>query len=89
MILKTPEDIGAFIKERRNTLGLTQEELARRCEMSRKWVVEIEKGKPGAALGQVLRAIRVLGLCLYSTNPRSIPRPIIDLNQYIDSFKRR
>ena len=49
-------DIGLIIRERRRKLGLDQGELARRIKVSRQWVLEVEKGKPRAKIGFVLRA---------------------------------
>jgi HTH-type transcriptional regulator/antitoxin HipB len=64
MILRTPKDIGAAIRNRRLELGLGQRTLAARVGVSRQWIVEIEGGKPGAALGLVLRTLDALGLRL-------------------------
>jgi HTH-type transcriptional regulator/antitoxin HipB len=95
MILKTPEDVGALIKEKRNALGLDQETLARQSGTSRKWIVEIEKGKSGAAMGLVLRTLRVLGISLQSlessskTSSHASAPPAINLDDVIDSLKRR
>jgi HTH-type transcriptional regulator / antitoxin HipB len=60
--LRTPKDVGALIKSRRKAIGLGQADLAQRVGASRLWVSEIEKGKPGAGLGLVLRTLSVLGL---------------------------
>ena len=60
--LRTPADIGALIKDRRRTLGLDQAELATRIGVGRLWVNQVERGKPGASLGLVLRALAVVGL---------------------------
>ena len=38
------EDIGKFIKEKRLSLNMTQQELAEKAELSRSYLVEIEKG---------------------------------------------
>jgi HTH-type transcriptional regulator/antitoxin HipB len=56
MLLRAPIDIGCAIRDRRSKLGLDQQELARRVGVSRKWIVEVEKGKPRAEIGLVLRA---------------------------------
>jgi HTH-type transcriptional regulator/antitoxin HipB len=57
-------DIGLVIRERRRKLNLGQEELARRVNVSRQWIVEIEKGKQRAEIGLVLRTFDALGLFL-------------------------
>jgi HTH-type transcriptional regulator/antitoxin HipB len=64
MLLRTPIDFGFAIRERRRQLGLDQEELAKRIGASRKWVIEVEKGKARAEIGLLLRALDVLGLRL-------------------------
>jgi HTH-type transcriptional regulator / antitoxin HipB len=94
MILQNAEDIGALIKERRIALKMDQEALAEKAGTSRKWVVEIEKGKAGAAIGLVLRTLRVLGVTLHTRNPDShtgspAKRSGVNLNDVIDSFKKR
>ena len=62
MHVRTPKELGLAIQERRKHLGLDQAELARRAGVSRQWVIAVEQGKPGAALGLVLRALKVLDL---------------------------
>ncbi len=53
--LRTPADVGALIRDRRRVLKLDQADLARMIGVSRLWVNQVEKGKPGASLGLVLR----------------------------------
>jgi HTH-type transcriptional regulator/antitoxin HipB len=62
LILRTPADFGALIKDRRRALGLDQAELAERIGVSRLWVNQVERGKPGAGLGLILRALADLGV---------------------------
>ncbi|MDE1894354.1 MAG: helix-turn-helix transcriptional regulator, partial [Xanthomonadaceae bacterium] len=58
--IRTPQDIGALLRESRKKAGLGQAELARRIGVSRQWVVEVERGKPRAEMGLVLRALNTL-----------------------------
>ncbi len=60
--LRTPADIGALIKDRRRALGLDQADLADRIGVSRLWVNQVERGKPGASLGLILRALAAVGV---------------------------
>ncbi len=60
--LRTPADIGALIKDRRRALGLDQAELADKVGVSRLWVNQVERGKPGASLGLILRALATAGV---------------------------
>ncbi len=69
MLITTPRDIGAAIKERRKQLGLGQAELAARAGVSRQWLIQVEGGKPGVALGLVLRLLNVLGMRLALDGP--------------------
>jgi HTH-type transcriptional regulator/antitoxin HipB len=64
MKVRTPIDIGAAIRDRRRGLKLGQDELAARVGVSRKWIIDIEKGKPRAEIGLVLRTLDALGLRL-------------------------
>ena len=48
MRIRTAADLGAFIRERRTRLGMDQIDLAKKAGTSRKWIVEVERGKPGA-----------------------------------------
>jgi len=87
MRVRTPQDIGLTIRDRRLELGLDQAELAERIGVSRQWLVEIEKGKPRAEIGLVLRTLRELGLDVWvgdMPTERNNPAAAIDLNQIID-----
>ncbi len=64
MLLRTPRDVGAIIRQRRRELGLDQATLARKVGVSRQWIIEVEAGKPRAELGLVLRTLDVLGVRL-------------------------
>ena len=64
MLIHTPADLGAVIRERRKLLGLDQSELAERIGVSRQWVIGIERGRARAELGLVLRALNALGVRL-------------------------
>jgi HTH-type transcriptional regulator / antitoxin HipB len=64
MRIRTPVDLGAFIRDRRTKLGLDQKALAEKVGVSRQWIVEVEKGKPRAEIGLLLRTIAALDLRL-------------------------
>lgn len=64
MQIRTPADLGAVIRERRTILGLDQRSLAQKVGVSRQWIVEVEKGKPRAEIGLLLRTIAALGISL-------------------------
>jgi HTH-type transcriptional regulator/antitoxin HipB len=97
MLLRAPIDIGCAIRDRRSRLGLDQEELARRVGVSRKWIVEVEKGKPRAEIGLVLRAFIALGLKLSLDDDSRVtdsrmPDPVlphIDIDRVLDKLRRK
>src|SRR5271154_3832473 len=64
MLLRTPNDLGSAIRDQRRRLNLDQSDLARQIGVSRKWIIDVEKGKPGAEIGLVLRTVDALGLRL-------------------------
>ena len=44
MLIRTPADLGAVIRDRRKQLKLDQATFAKRIGVSRQWVIEIERG---------------------------------------------
>jgi HTH-type transcriptional regulator/antitoxin HipB len=98
MILRTPIDIGFAIRDRRRRLGLDQDQLAQRVGVSRKWLIEAEKGKPRAEIGLVLRTLDVLGLKLslgadgapvVGRNARDAIIPAVDIDRLLDNMRVR
>jgi HTH-type transcriptional regulator/antitoxin HipB len=82
LFVRTPKEVGALIRERRRRLGLDQRSLAERVGVSRQWIIEIEKGKPRAAVGLVLRTLEALSVKLgvdhRNDDTRSLASPDID-----------
>ncbi len=64
MLVRTPADLGAIIRERRRQLKLDQAAFAKRISVSRQWVIEIERGHARAELALVLRALDALNIQL-------------------------
>lgn len=85
MRIQSERDLGLQIRDRRNRLGWSQADLAGRIGASRRWVVEVEQGKPRAELGLVLRALAALGLSLNLRE--AVPAPVapgaIPLPRYV------
>jgi HTH-type transcriptional regulator/antitoxin HipB len=77
MRIRTAADLGAFIRERRTTLGLDQISLAKKAGTSRKWLVEVEQGKPGAEIGLILRTLKSLEISidLEADSRSQLPHP--------------
>jgi HTH-type transcriptional regulator / antitoxin HipB len=73
MRLRTPKDIGALIRQRRHELDLSQLDLADRVGVSRQWIVDVERGKPRAELGLVLRTLDVLDVSLQADDGAKHP----------------
>jgi len=64
MQIETPRDLGLRIRDQRLRLRMTQAELARSIGASRSWVIQMERGNPGAEIGLVLKALKALGLMM-------------------------
>lgn len=64
MHIRTPLELGAFLRDLRSKRGIDQGTLARQVGVSRQWIVAIEKGKPRAPIGLVLRTLNTLGVSL-------------------------
>jgi HTH-type transcriptional regulator/antitoxin HipB len=62
MIVRTARDLGAAVRDARLRKDWTQAELADRIDVSRQWVISLERGKATAELGTALRAVIALGL---------------------------
>ena len=94
-MIRTPSDLGALIRERRIELGLDQISLAKKAGTSRKWLIEIEKGKPRAEIGLIFRTLKALGLTLTTGNRAvkakraRVATRTVDINQIIDSLKKQ
>lgn len=91
MLIRTPRELGATIRDHRRQQGLDQQELASKIGVSRQWVVEVEKGKPRAEVGLVLRALDALGVTLSLARPQPTKAaemgPEIDIDQIVDNAK--
>jgi HTH-type transcriptional regulator / antitoxin HipB len=92
MLVRNAIDIGLIIRERRRKLNLDQEELARRVKVSRQWIVEVEKGKPRAEIGLVLRTLDALGIALSIDTENKIGHvqadvaPTVDIDDILDDL---
>jgi HTH-type transcriptional regulator/antitoxin HipB len=64
MRLRTAKDIGALIRDQRKRQKLDQAQLAEKVGVNRRWVLEVERGKPRAEIGLILKTFNALGLAL-------------------------
>jgi y4mF family transcriptional regulator len=60
----TSQQYGALIRQKRKALGLTQDELAERCGVGVRFIVDLESGKPSCQLGKALTVAAEVGLRL-------------------------
>ena len=74
MLIRTPADLGAVIRDQRKRLGLGQAELSEKIGASRQWVVGIERGHSRAELGLVLRTLDTLGIRLETRDKDATPK---------------
>jgi HTH-type transcriptional regulator / antitoxin HipB len=93
MLIRTPADLGAVIRDRRKQLGLDQSTFAKRIGVSRQWVIGVEHGHARAAMGLVLRAIDALGVRLDANmeqaGRRGSTASAIDINAIVAKAKKR
>lgn len=90
MNIQAAKDLGALIRDRRNELEITQQELADMTGVSRVWVVSVEKGKPSAQIDLVLRTLRQLGLTLRVDLVNPVSSSLgIDLGEIIRSTTKQ
>jgi y4mF family transcriptional regulator len=80
MLIRTPTDLGAAIRDQRRRLGLDQAALAKRIGVSRQWVISIEQGRSRAELGLVLRALDALGIRLNAAGDNRTTAPTVQIS---------
>lgn len=64
MRIRSVGEFGGFVRDRRESLGLSQQTLAERSGTSREWVVRLEGGKPSVRLDRVFDVISALDLAI-------------------------
>jgi len=64
MLVRSSADLGAVSRDRRKQLKLDQAAFAKKVGVSRRWLIEVERGHARAELGLVLRAIDALNIQL-------------------------
>lgn len=60
--IRSPEDLGRFMANARVERDLTQQGLADALGVNRRYVSEIENGKPGLYTERLFQALRLLGV---------------------------
>ena len=98
MLIRTTKELGLLLRDRRRATGLSQQDFADRLGVSRSWLIEVEQGKPRAAIGLVLRALaavdvtldaRVRGAVRPAAPSRKPARDAGDLDAILDRHRRR
>lgn len=69
--ITTSQAYGAQIRQKRKALDLTQDELAERCGVGVRFIVDLESGKPSCQLGKALTVAAEVGLRL-----EDVPAPV-------------
>lgn len=89
MRVRTMRDVGSVIRAARLAQGLSQEALAARAGVTRRWISAIEGGKSSADLALVLGTLDVLRIELHSGSPDptgSHPLDVIDLDAHLAAY---
>ncbi|MCP3959926.1 MAG: helix-turn-helix transcriptional regulator [bacterium] len=61
-IIQSIDELGRAVRIERRAQGMTQEDLAAACGVSRRFLSELERGRETAGIGHVLRVLNMLGL---------------------------
>ena len=62
VFLASPAELGRAIQAARQARGLTQIDVASRARVGRRYVVDLENGKPTAQIGKALTVMMCVGL---------------------------
>lgn len=62
-------ELGSRVRKRRRQLGLSQQRCADLCGVGRRFLSELENGKPTLELGLVLQVLGEIGLPLLLAEP--------------------
>jgi HTH-type transcriptional regulator/antitoxin HipB len=85
--------VGALIRGRRQFLGLDQGELAKKVGVSRLWINQVERGKPGASLSLVLRTLAAVGAEVNANagEPPTAAEAVVtpDINAIVDAARSK
>jgi HTH-type transcriptional regulator/antitoxin HipB len=92
MLIRSPADLGAIIRDKRKRLKIDQSTLAKRIGASRQWVIEVEHGHPRAELGLVLRALDALDIRFDASSElakdRSSAKSAVNINAILAKAKK-
>lgn len=88
MEIRTPQNLGAAARGRRQVLKLSQATVAEAAGVSRPWLSEFESGKPTVEIGRVLAVLSVLDLALdvRPADEKSASDELPDLDTLLDDY---
>ncbi len=66
MIVNSAREIGALVRTERKKRHWSQKELASKVGVSALWISQVERGKPTAHIGLVLRTLKTLDVKLWA-----------------------
>lgn len=69
----TAEQLGAFVRATRKSLGVTQKDLAMTSGTGLRFIIDLEKGKPTCHIGKALDVIQTLGIQIDLLPPEPTP----------------
>ena len=64
MRLSSARDLGLYVRDRRHHLGMTQADLSASAYVSRRWLSDLEAGKPTAEIGLIFKVLHALEVIL-------------------------
>lgn len=73
MRILTAADLGQAVRSLRRAQGITQAQLAMTAGTNRRFIVELERGKPTSQLGKALEVLAVLGAAAEVAVPAGEP----------------
>lgn len=73
-VVRSPEDLGAYLARLRRANGLTQDELADQLGISRRYVYEIESGEPNLYARRLFEMINLLEATVTVTSRKPTSR---------------
>ena len=83
MRIDRADDLGRHLRDVRRRAGLSQEAVASRAGLSRRWLSDLEGGKATVEVGLVLKLVAALDL-IVEVNPA--PRSDIDLDAILSEL---
>jgi HTH-type transcriptional regulator/antitoxin HipB len=69
--MSTPDELGAAFKAARTARGLRLEDLALAAGVGRRFLGELERGKPTVRLAETLRVAQALGVSITMNDPHA------------------